>query len=105
MCIRDRGSVFAGLIAFLWPLATLYALEYMRKEQRKSEFFAYYTMTYGVTAGVALAGNLLTMYLFYEMLTLVTFPPVSYTHLDVYKRQVYGRVSAEEESKSRLRGH
>ncbi len=76
--LDGMGSVFAALIAFLWPLATLYALEYMRKEQRKSEFFAYYTMTYGVTAGVALAGNLLTMYLFYEMLTLVTFPLVLY---------------------------
>lgn len=77
--LDGMGSVFAALIAFLWPLATLYALEYMRKEQRKSEFFAYYTMTYGVTAGVALAGNLLTMYLFYEMLTLVTFPLVLYS--------------------------
>lgn len=74
--LDGMGSVFAALIAFLWPLATLYALEYMRKEPRKAGFFAYYTMTYGVTAGVAFAGNLLTMYLFYEMLTLVTFPLV-----------------------------
>ena len=38
----DRmGSVFAGLIAFLWPLATLYAFEYMKEEPRKPAFFAY----------------------------------------------------------------
>ena len=76
--LDGMGSVFAGLIAFLWPLATLYALEYMKAEQRKAGFFAYYIMTYGVTAGIAFAGNLLTMYLFYEMLTLVTFPLVLY---------------------------
>ena len=70
------GSVFLGLIGFLWPLATLYAFEYMKYEERKPAFFAYYLMTYGITAGIALAGNLVTLYLFYEMLTLVTFPLV-----------------------------
>ncbi len=74
--LDGMGSVFAGLIAFLWPLATLYALEYMRHETRQNTFFAYYLMTYGVTAGIALAGNLVTLYVFYEMLTLVTFPLV-----------------------------
>ncbi len=73
----DRlGSVFAGLIAFLWPLAALYSFEYMRNEERQTAFFAYYLMTYGVTAGIAFAGNLVTLYLFYELLTLVTFPLV-----------------------------
>lgn len=35
-------------------------------------------MTYGVTAGIAMAGNMITLYLFYELLTLVTFPLVLY---------------------------
>ena len=36
----DRmGSVFAGLVAFLWPLATLYSFEYMRHEKRRVSFF------------------------------------------------------------------
>jgi len=72
------GQVFAGLIAFLWPLAVLYSFEYMRHEKRKAVFFSFYLMTYGVTSGIALAGNLITLYLFYEMLTLVTFPLVLY---------------------------
>ncbi len=72
------GSVFAGLVSFLWPLATLYSFEYMKNESRRPMFFAFYTMTYGVTLGVALAGNLITMYLFYEMLTFVTLPLVLY---------------------------
>lgn len=73
------GKVFAGLIAFLWPFATLYAFEYMRHGERENTFFAYYTMTYGVTAGIAFAGNMVTLYLFYELLTLATFPLVLHT--------------------------
>lgn len=73
------GSVFAGLIATLWPLATLYAFEYMKHEERENSFFTFYTMTYGVTLGIAFSGNLLTMYLFYELLTLVTVPLVMHT--------------------------
>ncbi|MDO5417027.1 MAG: proton-conducting transporter membrane subunit [Lachnospiraceae bacterium] len=76
--LDGMGRVFAGLIGFLWPLAVLYSFEYMKEEERKSTFFAYYLMTYGVTAGIAMAGNLITMYLFYELLTLVTFPLVLY---------------------------
>ncbi|MDO5408919.1 MAG: proton-conducting transporter membrane subunit [Lachnospiraceae bacterium] len=74
--LDGMGRVFAGLIGFLWPLAVLYAYEYMRHEKRRTVFFAWYLMTYGVTAGIALSGNLVTMYLFYEVLTLVTFPLV-----------------------------
>lgn len=66
------GSVFTCLIAVLWPLSTLYAFEYMRHEKRTNSFFAFYTMTYGVTLGIAMAENLVTMYLFYELLTLVS---------------------------------
>ena len=74
--VDGLSRVFGALIAFLWPLATLYAFEYMEHEERENVFFAYYLMSYGVTAGVALAGNLFTLYAFYELLTLVTLPLV-----------------------------
>ena len=74
--LDGAGCVFAGLVSFLWPLATLYASEYMEGEERQKSFFAFYTMAYGVTLGIAFAGNLVTLYLFYELLTLVTFPLV-----------------------------
>ncbi len=70
------GSIFAGLIAILWPIATLYAFEYMSHEERERPFFMFYTMTFGVTLGITLAGNLVSMYFFYEMLTLMTIPLV-----------------------------
>lgn len=76
-CRMDgMAKVFAGLVSFLWPLATLYSFEYMEHDERQPGFFAFYTMTYGATLGVAMAGNLVTLYLFYELLTLVTFPLV-----------------------------
>lgn len=81
ICFRVDGMsmVFAGLVAALWPLATLYAFEYMTKEEHENIFFMFYTMTYGVTLGIALSANLMTMYFFYELLTLVTVPLVMHT--------------------------
>ncbi|MBO5373396.1 MAG: proton-conducting membrane transporter [Lachnospiraceae bacterium] len=73
------GTIFAGLVSFLWPLATLYAFEYMTKEHHEKVFFMFYTITYGVTLGISLADNMLTMYCFYELLTLVTVPLVMHT--------------------------
>ena len=67
------------MISFLWPLATLYSFEYMTKEKHEKTFFMFYTVTYGVTLGISLADNFLTMYCFYELLTLVTLPLVMHT--------------------------
>jgi len=77
--IDGLTMVFAGLIAFLWPLATLYAFEYMTHEKNEKSFFLFYTMTYGVTLGIAFASDMVTMYFFYELLTLVTVPLVMHT--------------------------
>lgn len=74
--LDGTGTVFAVLVSALWPFATLYAFEYMEHEGKEDPFFAYYTMTFGVTIGIAFAGNLMTLYMFYEMLTLVTLPLV-----------------------------
>lgn len=73
------ACVFAGLVSALWPLATLYSFEYMKHENHEKVFFMFYTMTYGVTLGIAISGNILTMYFFYELLTLVTTPLVLHT--------------------------
>ena len=73
------GSLYAALVAFLWPLAMLYSFEYMKHEGNEKTFFMFYIITYGVTLGVALAENILTMYFFFEMLSLVTLPLVMHT--------------------------
>ena len=77
--IDGMTMVFAGLVAVLWPLATLYAFEYMTHEEREKSFFMFYTMTYGVTLGIAFASDILSMYFFYELLTLSTVPLVMHT--------------------------
>ena len=73
------SKVFAGLVALLWPMATLYAFEYMKHEGRENLFFSFYTMTYGVTVGITFAGNLITLYMFYELLTLSTLTLVMHS--------------------------
>ena len=73
------GTVFAGLVSVLWPLASLYAFEYMKHEGHEKIFFMFYTITYGVTLGIALSEDIVTMYCFYEMLTLVTLPLIMHT--------------------------
>jgi len=77
--VDGPGMVFAGLIAILWPLATLYAFEYMAHVGNEKPFFMFYTATYGVTLGIAFAADMVTMYFFYELLTLVTVPLVMHT--------------------------
>ena len=70
------ACVFAGLVAVLWPIASLYAFEYMKHEERDNTFMAWYTMTYAVTLAVAFSANLFTLYVSYECLTLITLPLV-----------------------------
>ena len=77
--IDGMTMVFAGLVAVLWPLATLYAFEYMEHEHHEKAFFMFYTMTFGVTLGIAFASDMVTMYFFYELLTLVTVPLVMHS--------------------------
>jgi len=74
--IDGVSKVFIALISSLWPFATLYAFEYMRHEERVNSFFGFYTTTFGITMGIASSANLMTMYMFYELLTLVTIPLV-----------------------------
>lgn len=70
------ACVFAGLVALLWPIASLYAFAYLKHEERENTFLAWYTMSYAVTLSVAFSANLFTLYVFYECLTLVTLPLV-----------------------------
>ena len=70
------SKVFGTMVSVLWILTTIYGFEYMTHEGHEDRFFAFFTMTFGVVLGIAFSGNFLTMYLFYEFLTLVTLPLV-----------------------------
>ncbi len=74
--LDGMGRVFLGLMVFLWPLAALYATEYMEHEERDGTFFAFYTMTYGVMVLFCCARNIFTLYVIYECITMCTLPLV-----------------------------
>ena len=70
---------FLALVALMWPLAGYFAFEYMRHEEDEHRFYAFYLATQGVLSGLTMAGNLVTFYLFYEAMTLITLPLVLHT--------------------------
>ena len=70
------GMLFLTLSAVLWLLTTIYAIGYLKGSPNRSRFFGFFGLCVTSTAGLALSGNLLTFFLFYEMLSLVTYPLV-----------------------------
>ncbi|MBF0199996.1 MAG: monovalent cation/H+ antiporter subunit D family protein [Desulfamplus sp.] len=78
--VDSFGMVFALVSSFLWIAAALYTVGYMRglAEHAQTRFFVCFALSLCATIGVAFSGNLLTMYLFYEMLSLSTYPLVAH---------------------------
>ena len=70
------GRLFAELICAVWFAVAFFAFEYMNHEGHRERFFGFYLLTLGALMGVCLAGNLVTLYLFYEMMTLLSVPLV-----------------------------
>src|SRR5207245_3624760 len=74
------GLLFASGASLLWILTSFYSIGYMRslKEHAETGYFACVALALSATMGVAFAANLFTLFLFYEMLTLVTYPLVGH---------------------------
>jgi multicomponent Na+:H+ antiporter subunit D len=68
--------LFVTLSAVLWLLTTVYAIAYLEGSTHRRRFFGFFSLCVSATTGLALAGNLLTFLIFYEMLTLTTYPLV-----------------------------
>ena len=68
--------LFLVLSAGLWLVTTVYAVGYLEQAPHRSRFFGFFSLCVTATVGVAMAGNLLTFLLFFEMLTLTTYPLV-----------------------------
>lgn len=68
--------LFITLSTVLWLFTTLYAIGYLEKSPRRSRFFGFFSLCVTATMGIAMAGNLFTFFVFYELLTLSTFPLV-----------------------------
>lgn len=72
------GLSFALLASFLWFVTVVYSIGYMRvhRERNQTRFYAFFALAIAATVGAALSANLLTLYVFYEALTLSTYPLV-----------------------------
>jgi multicomponent Na+:H+ antiporter subunit D len=68
--------LFVTLSAALWLLTTIYAIGYLEDTPHRRRFFGFFSLCVSATTGIALAANLLTFLIFYEMLTLTTYPLV-----------------------------
>ena len=70
------SKIFSVLIAFVWLMVGIASFEYMAHEKNEQRFYCFYLVVGGVLSALAFSGNLLTMYVFYEMMTLTSMPLV-----------------------------
>lgn len=78
--------LFVTLSSILWLLTTIYAIGYLEGAPQRSRFFGFFSLCVTATVGVALAGNLFTFLIFYEILTLSTYPLVVHRGTEVARR-------------------
>jgi multicomponent Na+:H+ antiporter subunit D len=80
LTVDALGIIFAIVASFLWILATSYNVGYMRalKEHAQTRYYACFSIAITGAMGVALAGNVFTLYLFYEIISIFTYPLVAH---------------------------
>ena len=72
--VDDMGRLFAAVVILVWVLSGIYAFEYMKHEKEEQRYFGFYVMVFGVLHGLVFSGNMVTFYLFYELMTLLSVP-------------------------------
>jgi len=78
--VEPLGMLFAALASGLWIVNSVYSIGYMRgnNEKHQTRFYVFFALSLAATMGIAFAANLFTLFLFYEALTLSTYPLVSH---------------------------
>ncbi len=86
--VDSLGMLFALVASFLWIVTSMYSIGYMRglKEHSQTRYFSFFALALSATIGAAFSANLLTLYMFYEMLSLSTYPLVTH-HQDEEARK------------------
>ena len=79
--ITGLGVIFGLVASGLWILASIYTIGYMRgnKEKNQTRFFTFYSIAIFAAICIAYSGNLLTLFIFYEVLTFSTYH-IYYNH-------------------------
>lgn len=89
--VDSLGMLFALIASSLYIVTSMYSIGYMRglKEHGQTRFVSFFALAISATVGAAFSANLLTLYLFYEILSLATYPLV--THHQDAKSRISGR--------------
>ncbi len=92
LSVEPLGLLFGIVASFLWIITSIYSIGYMRgnAESNQTRFYVCFAIALGSTMGVAFAANMFTMFIFYEVLTLSTYPLVTHSGTDEARRA--GRV-------------
>ena len=75
--VEPLSLLFAGLSSLLWLLTTIYAIGYLEGRPHRARFFGFFSLCVTATVGISFSGNVVTFLLFFELLTLVTYPAAS----------------------------
>ena len=86
--VEPLGVLFALVASFLWIITSIYAIGYMRghDEQNQTRFFCCFALAISSVMAICFSGNLLTLFVFYEVLTLSTYPLVTHAGNDAAKQ-------------------
>lgn len=71
--IDEITVLFSTIFAVIWLLVTVYSFEYMKHSERKNRFYAFFISSLGGLIGVSYAGNLVTLYMFFEIMSLLSY--------------------------------
>ena len=74
--VDEMGKLFVTILSIVWVLVGVYAFVYMEHEGGEKRFFGLYLLVYGILVALDFAENLVTLYFFYEMMTLASMPLV-----------------------------
>jgi multicomponent Na+:H+ antiporter subunit D len=90
--LEPLGFIFSFIASFLWIVTSIYSIGYMRAhgEKNQTRFYFFFAVAISAVFGISFAGNMLTLFIFYEILTISTFPLV--THHGTEKAKHAGRV-------------
>lgn len=74
--LDNMGRIFTVIVTVIWIVTGFYSFEYMKHEKEEKRYFGFYLMTFGALLALTFAGNIVTYYLFYELMTLLSMPLV-----------------------------
>lgn len=73
-CVDTLGRLMGAVVCVVWLLAGFFSFAYMKHEGNERRYFGFYLLVYGVLLALCFSGNLVTYYLFYELMTLTAVP-------------------------------